>query len=392
MKRWFLMVAVAGSFVLGACSSGTPVKVTHPSIPSLNSSVSASIDAVEIDQKAHRMYVADRTDGGVDVLDITTTPAIYLQTIATPAAPSGLAVAPDLGKVFVGISDGTVAVIDTKAGTIIDKVTTGSKYVDLLDYSAADHRVYAAGDGAIASIDASTDELKGSLKVGKALEQPRYNPADHMLYVTSPEAGALFQLDPISGAIKQKILLTGCGPKGMAINPKLDQALIACNTWTLRVNLRNPSDQHGFTQVGGGDLVSYDAAVDRFFVASPDAKPSEVGIFGGNPIDYVTAVETGGFGNAAAYDETNHMVYTPDVMPGAGGLAAFTLPSGDLMIQISPWTVAGIAAVVVAGLVMLYVVGKGADPVLRPTPAPPRRTNVETGPVRAGARSWTRPE
>lgn len=65
-----------------------------------------------------------------------------------------------------------------------------------------------------------------------------------------------------------------------------------------------------FTKVKGGDVVSYDAKVDRFFVGAPKNKPaSAVGIFGGTPIAFIMSVATSGGGHSAAYDETNGIVY-----------------------------------------------------------------------------------
>lgn len=388
MRAWFLAL-LAALLTVAACG-GSPVRISHVLVPSLKNTV-ASFDVVEIDQQAHRLYAADRTDGGVDVFDTTSVPAKYLKTIAMPAEPSGLALAPDLGLAFAGLADGSVAIVDTRNDTLVKAVATGAKGIDLIDYAPSTQTVYAsaAAEGTIASVDAPSATLDKVIKVGYALEQPRFNPADGLLYVTSPGADALFRIDPATGKIKDKLALGGCSPTGLAINPRLDQALIACGSWLIRMNLRNPSDVKGFTQVGGGDVIGYDAAVDRFLVAAPGAKPSEVALFGGDPVDYVTAVVTRGLGNSAAYDEKNGMIYTPDVMPGRAGLDAFNVPSGGMAFSIPGSTLAVFGGIIAVAVLLLFVIGRLADPVRKPAPLAPRTAPVETA-IRPGARKWTR--
>jgi DNA-binding beta-propeller fold protein YncE len=159
------------------------------------------MDAIAIDQATHRLYTADRSNQGVDVFDISAGWATYLQTIALPASPNGLALAPDLGRLFVGMGNGSVAVVDIAptADRVISEIKTGAKSVDLLDYSTGQHAVYASNgvEGLLTTIDTNTGAVKAQFKIGFALEQPRFNPADGLLYVTSPDADALFrQLDP----------------------------------------------------------------------------------------------------------------------------------------------------------------------------------------------------
>jgi DNA-binding beta-propeller fold protein YncE len=346
----------------------------------------ASFDVIAIDQSTHRLYAADRSLGGVDVFDVTKPPGTYMQTIALPSPPNGLAVAPDIGRVFAGLATGSVAIIDAvptspSYATVIKAVFSGGSSVDLIDYSAEKHRVYASNgaEGTVASIDANTGDVTARFKVGGVLEQPVFNPHDGMLYVTSADAGALFQLDADSGAVKGKIALPACTPRGAAISAKLNVALIACTGGVLRLNLGATSDMKMFSQITDGDIVSYDPAAERFFVATPGSPTpggrvgSEVGLFGGDPVEYVTAVDTGAGGNSAAYDEANQVVYTPDVRAGRAGLASFKMPAGEAPLSVSPSAVGVFAALIVVIVVVMFAIGRMADPIRRPEPLPSRR-------------------
>jgi sugar lactone lactonase YvrE len=331
-----------------------------------------SFDVLEIDQANHRLYLTDRTNQGIDVFDTSSATASFIQTIALPSSPNGLAIAPELGRLFVGTSSGSVFIVDINptsptAGTVVQDVKTGGAQADLLDYSAARQEVFAsnAKEGTIASINATTGEIKDRYKVGTTLEQPRFNPADGMLYVTSPVANALFQIDPSNGSIKINTLLDKCQPGGLAINPHGNQALIACATSVTSLDLRT-GKKETFDQVPGVDVVTYNAKVDRFFVAAPGRHAkAQVGMFGGNPISYIGVVATTAAGKAAAYDETNNVVYTPDTRLNHAGLTSFRRPSSD---DISPSFVMSMGTLVVfiaaVGFV-LYLLARSADPIHR---------------------------
>lgn len=398
MKRLLLLIA-ALSLLAPACTAGsnfhTANTLTSTLVPGIKTA--ASFDWIEIDQSAHRMYASDRTDVGVDVFDVSKVPATYVTTVALPATPSGLAVAPDIHRVFAGLSDGTVQFIDTTNDKVVNQVVTGANSIDLIDYAAEKHVVYAAnGGGSVTVIDVDKAAKTKVFDFGPhTIEQPRYNPGDHLLYVASPDEDGVLVVDPDTGAIKNKLPFGACRGHGMAIDPKHNMAVIACSSWAIRQNLHNAADQKGFTQVSGGDIVTYDAKIDRFFIGSPDAKPSEVAVLGGNPIDFVAAVATGGFGNSAAYDETNDMVYTPDIRKGKVGVFGFKRPTGDISLaEIPPVAIASIGALFLAIVVIMFALGRKADPVHRPKPEPARRPSSRReqtdGEVRAGAKRWTR--
>ena len=327
-----------------------------------------NFDDIQVDQANHRLYAADR-DRGIDVFDISTPTAGFVQAITLPAAPNGLALASDLGRLYAGAADGSVQVLDVTTEKLLPPVQTGAKEVDLLDYSASRHELYASNGagGTLAIIDTGKNAISRSVKLGYALEQPRFNAADGMLYVTSPDADALFKVDPATGAIKSKTNLGACQPTGLAINPRADQALIACAGWTLGWDLRTSTAQT-FNQASHGDVVRYDPAVDRYFVASPGKiNTSTVAIFGGSPIAYISSVTTGAGGKAAGYDETNKLVYTTDLRPNQVGVAAFQIPDGTPALS-SLLSLAPLAILLPLIVLVLFIVGRQADPIKRPEP------------------------
>ena len=191
-----------------------------------------------------------------------------------------------------------------------------------------------------------------------------------MLYVTSPDADALFRIDPASGAIKNKFALGGCMPTGMAIDPQTGHALIACRLSMIDWDLRAASGA-SFGQISGGDVVTYVSKIQRFFVAVPGQSPqSSVGIFSANPIGFDSTVVTKAGGNSAAYDETNGVVYTPDVRSGRVGLASFQPPTPDQALASALPSLAPFLGVLAVVALLIVLIGRGADPIRRPMPTP----------------------
>ncbi len=318
----------------------TKVTLTKIAIPPI-AGKTASIDIIEIDQATHLMYVADRTDNGVDVFDVSTPTAKYLKTIDTGSGPNGVSVAKNVNKLFAALNDSNVAIIDIdpaspKLHTVIAKVSTGGKKrADELDYDAKDKKIYAANsdDGLVTVIDATTNAvIKKFDNVGEGLEQPRYNPADGMVYMTSSDQNALFQFDPTKDVLVKKFDVGAkCNPNGLAINPKTNQAVLGCSAKaapiTVAWDLAAGKAIATFDQVGAGDAVFYSAKADRFFFAASNFnRGAAMAIFTGNPIKFVTNVPTAVGSHGVAYDETNGIVYTQDQNPNEGALFSFTPP------------------------------------------------------------------
>src|SRR6266851_460047 len=141
----------------------------------------ASIDIIEIDQASHLMYVTDRGDNGIDVFDVATACAKFVKTIDVGTGPNGVVVAKNVNKVFAGLNDSTIAVIDITPGAdkVIAKLTTGGKgRVDEIDYDPKDKKIYVANsdDGIVTVVDATTNAIiKKFDGLGDGLEQPRYD-------------------------------------------------------------------------------------------------------------------------------------------------------------------------------------------------------------------------
>jgi len=313
------------------------IPISMISIPPI-AGKTASIDIIEIDQASHLMYVTDRTDNGIDVFDVSSPCAKFVKTIDVGSGPNGVVVAKNVNKVFAGLNDSTVAIIDITPGAdkVVAKVSTGGKKrADEMDCDPKDKKVYVANsdDGIVTVIDATTNAIvKKFDNVGEGLEQPRYNSADGMMYMTSSTQNAIFQFDPIKDVMVQKFDVgTKCDPNGLAIDPMTNQALLGCSSRSANVavlwDVKAGKVLQTFDQAGAGDAVFYSPKADRFFFAASNFNRGAVmAIFAANPVKFIGNVATATGSHAVAYDETNGVIYTQDQNPNEGALFSFPAP------------------------------------------------------------------
>jgi DNA-binding beta-propeller fold protein YncE len=300
-----------------------------------------SFDIMEVDQAAHLMYVADRTTGGVDIFDISSPAAKYLQTIPTGSPPNGVTLAKNVNKVFTGNNDSSIAVIDIDPAsptrnTVVARLNTGGKKrADEMDYDPINKKLYVANsnDGIVTAIDAVKNTIIKQWKdLGDGLEQPRYNAADGMMYMTSSDQNVVFEFDPVKDVlVKKHPVGTACDPNGLAINPKTNQAILGCSDkktpqivlWDLKTHAPLTT----FNQVGAGDMAFYSPKTNLFFVAASNfPKGAALAIFGGSPVHWIANLPTAVGSHAVAFDETNRVIFTLDQRPNSAGLMAFWLP------------------------------------------------------------------
>jgi hypothetical protein len=317
-----MLVAGGAIVVLGACA-GCQSTVQQTAMPQV---AAGAFDGVAADPAAHRLYLADGANNKIDVVDISSTTPRFIQAIDVGAAPHGLAVAPDTHFLYAGLTGGAVAVIDTQEGAphfmeVVTRIKADPTQIDLLDYNAGSKRLFVSTgeSGDVIAIDTITNQVIRWYPLHVRSEQPRYNPADGMLYVSSPATSSVVQINPVNGMTTRNYFMKGCRPFGLAINPADQIAVAACGGAVAVLNLRTGA--HQITQsVPGSDLVSYDSSADRFVVAAPHgANDSWVGVFDGGGT-FIGSVAASPKAHGAVFDPARGVVYAP----GASGLMSFT--------------------------------------------------------------------
>ncbi len=301
-------------------------------------------DTLDIDQEGHRLYMGDNWSGGIDVFDLAGVTPAYLHTIrAKPMRPPyyGVCVAKDLEKLFVAHGTGMVSVIDIDplsdtTDTVVATMDNGGRVqTDLIDYDPVHKKVYVANrnEGFVTAIDAVENRIVAKIEgLGGALEQPRFNPADGMVYQVSNSDNVIHQIDPVTDHLVATFEIgDDCNPNGMAINPITNQALLACNNkkraHTVIWDLGTHQVAAVFDDCGCGDGAIYDSDVDRFFFAASGFPSGPVmGVFGGDPVRFQTNIPTQPGASWVAFDRTHRLLYAPAIEDGKPALISFPLP------------------------------------------------------------------
>lgn len=124
----------------------------------------SSVSALALDGVTQRLYVARDccvgVGNGIDVVDIST--ATVVGTISFPQEPTALAVDPARNRLYVGLRDGTLGVIDTTIAAFVDSVPLHT-YVWAISIDTATQRVFVGGNAVITVIDANSSTVLGRI-------------------------------------------------------------------------------------------------------------------------------------------------------------------------------------------------------------------------------------
>ena len=245
LSRWWSAAGLVAACVL-LCSCGLREPAIQPitseplqrtEIPPITGRT-AIMDIIDLDQTAQRLYVTDGVLLGLDVIDTSRNPAQYLKTIPVGSNPNGVVVAADIHKAFIGTDDSTLVVIDVDPHSrhrdqrIATVPIAGKGASDLVDYDPKDHRVFLTNpdDGWVTAFDSRSYRKVATITGVGLVDQPRYNPADGMLYVSGAERNSVIKIDPrMNKVVAEAPIPVTCEPHGLAIDPTTNLGLIGCS-------------------------------------------------------------------------------------------------------------------------------------------------------------------
>jgi hypothetical protein len=291
-------------------------------------------DLIDVDQARHMLYVGHASANAIEAYDVSGPTPVWVKTFHVPGGVAGIAVAPDIQRVFGGSPNGLVIVnVDPSSpeyGLVINTISLGPGGTDELDYDPADHKVYVTdvGDRTIGVVATDTNQLIKTFTdiPESSIEQPRYDTADGFFYVALRATNRLAKFDPRTDTmVSMTDLGFPCTPSGVAIKPSTNMALLGCRAvpgpglifWNLNTN----AIDHVVPNVTGVDGAIYNAKEDRFFAAASRWHRGPVMAMLDGSGNFITNVPTTIQSHQVGFDQTNRVVYTL-----GGGLVSFKLP------------------------------------------------------------------
>nr|MDQ2901477.1 hypothetical protein [Acidobacteriota bacterium] len=200
----------------------------------------AGFDLFAFNPETRIMYVADRTNHGIDAIDTRTNSFVGSLTVPNNASPNGVLVVPELQQMVVTDGKTNVLVYDLRLpgmGPDIYTVPGITGGTDALDYDPLNRRVYVINGNApyfMTGIDLITKTVASQVALPGSPELMRFNPVDGLIYQVitdgdNKNAGAgVAVFDPVSNTLRPTFLTSDCVPHGIDIDPVSDTAILGC--------------------------------------------------------------------------------------------------------------------------------------------------------------------
>jgi hypothetical protein len=246
-------------------------------------------------------YLSDRTNAVVHIVDLASSTetgritgfkgaTIINGTVNKPTSgPNGLLYIPGRNELYVGDGDGSVKVVDLSKNTIVDTIPLGiSKRADEMTYDANNKLAIVTGPdddiAILAFISVADRKIVHKISFDNAtngIEQPVWNPADGLVYVSVPESkvnlGGEIDVIETTNFTTTKILpVTSCSSHGIVFGPS-NQLLLGCSQdailadsvgHTLVVDVTTGKTIETIDGIGGADQVAYNPTLNYYYVAA----------------------------------------------------------------------------------------------------------------------------
>jgi YVTN family beta-propeller protein len=155
LNRWFISATAALLVGVAACAA-EPLELKQTI---KFEGKTGNLDHLAVDAKGGRVFVANKPNNTLDVIDLKT--GKLTKQIADQGKASGVAYSEELDRVFVGNGAGTCNAFDCKEFKLI--FSTKLPKADNVNYHASAKRVYVAHGSTLSALDANTGEVKATV-------------------------------------------------------------------------------------------------------------------------------------------------------------------------------------------------------------------------------------
>lgn len=279
-----------------------------------------------VDPSGARYYLADRgvatatppIAAHIDVID--TQNVQFLASIPLTAAPNGVVAVPRAHELWAGLSDSTVAVINTDNYTVTHVVNTGGKMrADELAYDPVDRVILIANDRDsppfVSFISAQNYTVLKTLNYDGAaapqstggLEQPVWDGVTGKFYMSIPATsknpnGEVDELDPIALTVTRSMPTVCKGPAGLVLVPN-QRLVTSCGDVIDIVSGAVVTTIQGVS----GDEIYYSAGDQRVYFAGGTDRIS-VNVVDANTYAVLTSLTVGQIVPSPGVSQTTHSV------------------------------------------------------------------------------------
>ncbi len=351
-RQFFVATSLA---VLGCATAASAADLKQIATIPVPGEPLISYDISSVDQKAQKLYLADRSNKGVDVYDIQNNKFIgriegFVGAVLKPdgkvnsnkSGPDGVIVIGD--EIWAGDGDSTIKVIDAKTMKITDTISTGGNTrLDEMSYDPKDQifiGVNNAEEPPFATLVSTKPGHKIIAKVPftdatDGAEQPDYNEADGMFYVSIPELnkdpkkGGVAVIEPTTGKIVKMLTVDNCHPNGLAFGPD-QNFILGCSVRgkdgmpaiIVIMSAKTGQAVAVIPEIGGADMVAYSKKNNQYYVGggnNPGGGTLGVIDAATNKLVQKIAMKGASTPHSVAVNESNGQVLVPGGHSADGG-------------------------------------------------------------------------
>jgi hypothetical protein len=322
-------------------------------IPGIVANGKFSFGDAAADVTARRLYLADRTNASLDIVDLDTFAVRRVtggftgtQSNAEAQGPNGVVAVPN-GSVYVSDVD-SVKVVDPVAGTVTKSIVTDTAGLETGTgcYDPDDKLIMFANpyDATpyVSFVSPGTNSIIATLAFpgSSGLGACVYDPGTKEFFInnvgstTNPngELDSIIALDAAAGipSIAEAYAEGTCGPNGIALGPS-EHLAIGCDVpsgskqVTLVMSATSGAILTTIAKVGGSGEVAYDSSSNRYYTASNDWTANGtsqtgksnatftpvLGIIDAANDDWLANIPTGTGSHALAVDSSNGNILIP---------------------------------------------------------------------------------
>lgn len=257
MSRATFFVPIVVAAVSGFLTTAGSASADPPSLELAQTIVlkgkPGKLDHVIIDTKGNRLFLANKINNTVDVVDLKA--GKLTKQLTGQAGAQGLAYAPDLERLYVALGTGGFCNIFSGADYKLLKTIKFADDADNVRYNIRTHRVYVAhAEKALGVIDGENLELKADIDLPGSAEAFQLETARPLLYLNIPSPSQVVVVDTEKNQIGKSYPLNLAGANyALALDEANHRLFIGC---------RKPSKLVVMDSETGAELTSVDIPAD----------------------------------------------------------------------------------------------------------------------------------
>ena len=318
LVTWPTLIAIVGALP-GLAAAQLPDRVAQPvlrtvaEIPLPGGAV--RFDYQNLDTLSNRLYIAHMDADQLVVVDIAKHSVVA--NLNGFDRVHGVIAAPEVGRVYASVTGRhELAVVDARTLAVLARVGPIT-YPNGLAYAPNVDRVFVSdNDGTDAVIDAKTNRLITSIRLGAGAGNTVYDPTTRRILVAVHERNELVTIDPSTTTITGRTPLPGIGnAHGVVLDPVHRLAFVAGtrNATLGVVDLKTMRLTHTYSVAADPDVLAYDPGWRRLYVSSESGGVTVLDEVDGP--DGVTLRHDGDLSMPHAHtvsvDPRTHLVYFP---------------------------------------------------------------------------------